>query len=205
MQYLVLAGMWFSWCFFHSALISRPVTNYLRAHCGPAFRWHRLAYNGLAILTLLPVLTYAQAIKSEPFFAWHGSWRLVQVLLICAAVGLFTAGARHYDARQFLGLRQLRGEDFCPVLSESCTLDRTGILSAIRHPWYVGGMLIIWARDLDLCVLISNLIITGYFIVGAVLEERKLSLEFGDVYKDYQRRTSMFFPYRWLKSRLKFS
>jgi methanethiol S-methyltransferase len=203
MQYIVLASLWFSWCFFHSALISMPVMKHLRAYCGPAFRWQRLAYNGFAVLALLPVLTYAHAIRSEPFFAWHGSWRLVQVLLICAAVGLFTAGAKQYDARQFIGLRQLAGEDYCSVLSKTCTLDRTGILGMIRHPWYVGGMLIVWARDLDLSVLISNFIITGYFIVGAVLEERKLSLEFGDFYKDYQRSVSMFFPYRWLKSRLK--
>jgi hypothetical protein len=112
--------------------------------------------------------------------------------------------SENYDARQFLGLRQLIGEDFCPVLSEGCTLDQTGILSVIRHPWYVGGMLIVWARDLDLGVLISNLIFTGYVIVGSVLEERKLSLEFGDVYRDYRRRVPMFFPYQWLKSRLKF-
>ena len=43
--------------------------------------------------------------------------------------------------------------------------------------------------------------VTGYFIVGTLLEERKLSIEFPEAYKEYQQRVSMFFPYRWINSK----
>jgi protein-S-isoprenylcysteine O-methyltransferase Ste14 len=62
-------------------------------------------------------------------------------------------------------------------------------------------MMIIWARELDLSAIITNVILTGYFIVGAVLEERKLSVEFPEAYKEYQKKVSMFFPSRWLRSK----
>ena len=58
--------------------------------------------------------------------------------------------------------------------------------------------MIIWAGELDLSVVVTNVILTGYFIVGAFLEERKLLVEFPETYKEYQKKVSMFFPYRWL-------
>jgi protein-S-isoprenylcysteine O-methyltransferase Ste14 len=79
----------------------------------------------------------------------------------------------------------------------------TGILGVIRHPWYVGGMLIVWARPLDISAIITNTIITGYFVVGAILEERKLRRVFGDAYREYQEKVSMFFPCKWLKVRFR--
>jgi len=86
-------------------------------------------------------------------------------------------------------------------LTETCSLNTRGILGVIRHPWYAGGMVIIWARDLDVSAIVTNLILTGYFIVGTVLEERKLSVEFPEAYKEYQQKVSMFLPYQWLKSK----
>jgi protein-S-isoprenylcysteine O-methyltransferase Ste14 len=45
-------------------------------------------------------------------------------------------------------------------------------------------------------------ILSGYLVIGTLLEERKLVLEFGDKYKLYQRQVSMFIPLRWLGSKL---
>lgn len=63
--------------------------------------------------------------------------------------------------------------------------------------------MIIWARDLDVSAIVTNVILTGYFIVGTLLEERKLSVEFPETYKEYRQKVSMFFPYRWLKAKWK--
>jgi protein-S-isoprenylcysteine O-methyltransferase Ste14 len=41
-------------------------------------------------------------------------------------------------------------------------------------------------------------IISGYFVVGAILEERKLVKHFGDAYRTYQQRVPMLFPVKWL-------
>ena len=62
-------------------------------------------------------------------------------------------------------------------------------------------MMIVWARDLDVSAIVTNVILTGYFIIGTLLEERKLSREFPEAYEEYRQKVSMFFPYQWLKSK----
>jgi methanethiol S-methyltransferase len=203
MKYGLLTFMWIVWCFWHSALISRRVTGYVKQRLGDRFRYYRLAYNGFSLVTLIPVVLYAHSMRSEPLFSWEGYWRVVEVLVLAASLFLFLAGGRHYDGLTFLGVRQLKSRSSCVGLTETCRLNTRGILGVMRHPWYAGGMMIIWARDLDVSAIVTNVILTGYFIVGTLLEERKLSAEFPETYKEYQQKVSMFFPYQWLKSKLK--
>jgi len=203
MKYALLALAWMLWCFCHSVLISMRVTGYLKLRLRAGFRWYRLACNGFSLVTLIPVVLYANSIQGELLFSWEGYWRVVQILLLAASVFLFVGGGRHYDGLSFLGLRQLRDRGSCVGLTETCGLHTRGILGVMRHPWYAGGMMILWARDLDVSAVVTNVMLSGYFIVGTLLEERKLSLEFPEAYKEYQQRVSMLFPYQWLKSRLK--
>ena len=201
MNYALLALVWLVWCFCHSALISRRVIGYVNQRLGDRFRYYRLAYNGFSLVTLIPVVLYGYSVQGEPLFSWEGYWRVVQALLLAVSLFLFLAGSRHYDGLSFLGLRQLRDRSTCVGLTETCSLNTRGILGVIRHPWYAGGMVIIWARDLDVSAIVTNLILTAYFIVGTLLEERKLSIEFPEAYKEYQQKVSMFLPYQWLKSK----
>jgi protein-S-isoprenylcysteine O-methyltransferase Ste14 len=116
---------------------------------------------------------------------------------------LFFLGARHYDARQLLGIKQIREGTSNKAITDSGKLDTTGVLGMIRHPWYAAGILLIWAGQLDVSAILANTIFTAYLIIGALLEERKLVREFGDEYQAYQKRVSMFIPFLWLKAILK--
>lgn len=205
MKYILLAILWSAWCFLHSALISLTVTEYIRHRFKGAFRYYRVCYNGLSLATLIPVAIYTYSVQSEPLFRWEGSFRVIQIILLFISLFLFLSGVIHYDALQFFGIRQLRQSNSCTLVTRNCELDSTGLLGIIRHPWYTGGMIIVWVRDLDVSAIITNLIITVYFIIGTFLEERKLSIQFGEAYKAYQKRVSMFIPYKWLKSRISVS
>jgi len=201
MQYLVLSVLWIAWCVLHSAMISISVTDYLKRRWGIAFRFYRLTFNVVALLTLIPVAVYERSIEGHRAFWWQGSNVFFQILLLAVALILFLAGARHYDFLQFIGLRQIREGASGTTLSKAEELDMTGILGIIRHPWYVGGIVVIWARDLMPATLITNIILTIYLIVGAYLEERKLATEFGQKYRTYQQKVSMFIPWKFLKSK----
>jgi protein-S-isoprenylcysteine O-methyltransferase Ste14 len=203
MDYLLLAALWIAWCSLHSVLISIGVTRYLKSRLGEKFRFYRLAYNATALATLLPLWWYSRSLQSQPVFT-SGALRAFQLTLFGFAMALFVAGSRHYDALQFLGIRQLRDGNSSVVLTGSNRLNTRGILGVVRHPWYLGGMAFVWAvGELDYPNLVTNLILTLYLIIGAILEERKLLLEFGDEYRKYRRRVSMFFPYKWVRSCLK--
>lgn len=79
-------------------------------------------------------------------------------------------------------------------MTDTGDIDTTGILGITRHPWYVAVFLLLWASDLNLGILLVNAVLSGYLVIGTLLEERKLVLEFGDKYREYQQKVSMFFP-----------
>ncbi|UCG39357.1 MAG: hypothetical protein JSV00_03765 [bacterium] len=193
-RYILLALLWTAWCTLHSALISGRVMARMKECHRDRMRYFRIIYNTVSLLTIVPVILYSATLRTSPFFTWSGAWRLPQVLLVISALALFVSGALHYDLLQFLGVRQLREGSSGKGLTQTGGLDVSGILGVVRHPWYTGGMLILWARPLDPSALVTNLVLTAYLVVGAHLEERKLVEEFGQEYRQYQRQVPMFFP-----------
>lgn len=203
MPYVILSTLWLAWCFVHSALISRSTTEHLRQKLGDRIRFHRMAYNLLALMTLIPIVLYKRSLAGPLIFQWTGPAVALQVFLVIVSLALFVAGARHYDGLTFLGLRQIGIGGRRSLLTASGELERDGILAVTRHPWYLGAILILWTRNLWLPTLITNMILSAYLIVGTILEERKLVAEFGDEYRRYQNEVSMLFPTRWLLSRIR--
>ncbi len=200
--YLYVVLGWILWCTLHSALISITVTEYMKRKLGDAFRFYRLFYNAFSLATLLLLAPYSLSIRQEPVFRWAGPLVIVQYLLLATSIFLFIAGGWHYNLSQFLGIRQIKAEQGTRSLSGYDTFVASGIHRVIRHPWYLGGMMIVWARDLSLLTILVNMVITSYFFIGTILEERKLVREFSGTYREYQKEVAMFFPYRWLRAKV---
>jgi len=201
-MYLYVALGWVLWCSLHSTLISVTVTEYLKRKLGKGFRFYRLFYNAVSLLTLLPLMYYSVAIRGESVFLWKGPLVIIKYLLVATSIFLFIAGGRHYSMSRFLGIQQIKGGHADHALSEHETFVISGIHRMIRHPWYLGGIIILWSRDLSLSTILNNIVIASYFIIGTIQEERKLVREFGDQYREYQKNVSMLFPYKWLRGKI---
>ena len=199
---LFAALLWILWCTLHSTLIATTVTNYMKKKLGDTFRFYRLFYNAVSLVTLVPLVYYSISIRQTPVFRWEGHLVIVKYLLLATSLFLFVAGGRHYSLSQLLGIRQIRTGGENRTLSGGNTFDTSGILSAIRHPWYTAGILIVWASDISLSTFLINIVISAYFVIGTILEERKLLLEFDGKYREYQKNVSMFIPYKWLKAKI---
>ena len=193
-RYGVLVIIWAVWCCLHSFMITPSIVELVQRRFKKANRYYRLFYNFIASITLIPVLLYYFSIKGPLVFQWEGPLRVVQAVLAVSALVLFIVGARRYDMAQFLGISQIRGNGTCHVLKEDCSLDTGGVLGVVRHPWYAGGILAVWARHMNMADILTNVVLTAYFVTGALLEERKLVKEFGEEYRAYQKRVSMLFP-----------
>jgi protein-S-isoprenylcysteine O-methyltransferase Ste14 len=200
---LVLSVIVTAWCFLHSAMISISVTEYLKKSLGSAFRFYRLISNIVSAITFVPVVMFANSVRTQPIFSWDGYLRTIQVVLLGMSGLLFFLGARHYDALQFFGIKQIQERTSKKAITDSGKLDTSEVLGIIRHPWYSASMLLIWAGQMDVSAIIVNTILTFYLIIGTLLEERKLVREFGDEYRAYQKRVSMFIPFSWLTSKIK--
>lgn len=194
MRYILLALLWTGWCTLHSLLISERAIVYMKRRLGDRYRFTRIAFNAFAVLSLLPVLAFSYALSGEPFILWDGFWRLVQIPMLGLSLWLFAAGAREYDLRQLLGIRQIAEHESARGLTRSGSIGTSGILGRVRHPWYSGAILILWFRSIDASALAANMVLTAYLIIGTLLEERKLVAEFGEEYVEYQRNVPMLIP-----------
>jgi protein-S-isoprenylcysteine O-methyltransferase Ste14 len=202
MEYFILAVLWITFCAMHSALISITFTNILKQKTGNVDRFHRLFYNIFSIATLIPVIFYTASIKQQPFFVWNGYLLPIKYALMAVGIIFFIMGAQRYSFSQFAGIRQISKGINHNLINKTGKLSSRGILGAVRHPFYAGLFPLIWARDLDISFFIVNIILSVYLIIGTFLEERKLLLEFGDAYRDYQQKVSMLFPFKFIKAKL---
>jgi protein-S-isoprenylcysteine O-methyltransferase Ste14 len=65
----------------------------------------------------------------------------------------------------------------------------------VRHPLYLCMTLMIWScPDLTRDRLLFNLLWTVWIVIGSYLEEIDLIAEFGDAYREYQKKVPMFVP-----------
>jgi predicted ferric reductase len=129
---LLLVLLWAAYCAVHSALISIPVTSWLRTVLASRYRFWRLFFNIFSIVTLIALVMYSHSARfnSETLFAWSGYWRILRYCLIGLGVALVVAGARHYSLLQFLGIQQIRKESDRSAMTGSGNFDDRGVLGA---------------------------------------------------------------------------
>ena len=201
-HYLFYSLLWILWCVIHSATTSLSLANFLENKFGDKFRFYRLIYNLLAFVTLIPLVLYSISVEEPKILFWHGALQYIHYVLLAVVFTLISFSLVSYDWLQFAGIRQIIHKSTSRSLSSDKKIVSTGILGFIRHPLYLMILIALWIFDMDLTQIIRNVILTVYVIIGTILEERKLIVEFGDEYRIYQSKVSMLFPYKWLKSRI---
>jgi methanethiol S-methyltransferase len=203
-SHLMLALLWGMYCLVHSALISVRAISFFKRVMGSRYVFYRLFFNAFSLVTLVPLLIYSrsQRFQDPIIFGWDGNWRILRYSMIILAAVLIIGGGRHYSLSQFLGIRQIRSCSSRGAMTATGDIDTTGVLGITRHPWYVAVFFLLWAGDLNAGTIVVNLVLSAYLVIGTLLEERKLVLEFGAKYREYQGRVSMLFPVKWLKSKI---
>jgi len=195
--------LWVIYCTLHSGLIAVSTSRVMRRLLGERFRWYRLGYNVFSLITVVPLLFATSKVPGDPVFAWEGWLRVPQYLLLALAVLIFVAGGRGYDLSRFAGIDHLLRSKADATPPSNAPVLSAGLHGLIRHPWYTGVFIFIWAHDMNTTTLAVNIVLSGYIVIGTLLEEHKLVLEFGQVYRDYRQQVSMFVPWKWLMSSLK--
>jgi len=189
-SHLILAGAWILFCLLHSLLASPRFKQSVQSAMGSGFKFYRLYYTIFASLTFFAVIIYNVAMRSFKLFSSTGI-SITMGLLICA-IGLTIMGV--CIVKYFMQLSGLRG------LFENRNnnaLMITGIHKIVRHPLYAGTFMFIWGLLIAipyLNLLIADVIITVYTLIGLQLEEKKLEKEFGSAYQSYKRKVPMLIP-----------
>ena len=178
----------------HSGMVRRGFR--ARAACVVPDRYCGALYAIVSGLTLLLVVVLWQRVDM-PVFRLEGPsrWVAVAASAAVAAVMLYSGYAvrRTID---FLGVRpiraHLRGE-----APRAMPFFVAGPYRWVRHPLYACILGLLWIRpDMMADGLLLSVLWSGWIVAGTVLEERDLVVEFGDAYRDYQRRVPMLVPWR---------
>jgi len=176
----------------HSLLASRWAKARVRRLAGATgSRFYRLGYNMIGAITLLPVLAIP-AIQPGPVLYVLPrplSWLFLSGQAAAAVVVL--AGLLQTDVWHFLGLRQLT-EDSGDRPARFVT---SGLYRHVRHPLYSAGLAFLWLTPLmttTLLVLYAGLSL--YLYIGSRFEERRLLVEFGQAYANYQQSVPRLIP-----------
>ena len=176
----------------HSWLASLGIKARLKAQFGEiADRGYRLVYNLFAIITLLPVLILPVALVDQDIYRIPLPWLILTLAGQTLAVLILLAGVLQTGVLSFLGVCQfIRCEG-----EQEHSLVVSGLYRRVRHPLYSAGLMFIWLMPvMSWNLLALNIGITIYIIAGAILEERKLLVEYGVQYEAYRRATPMLFP-----------
>ncbi|MGE4318016.1 MAG: isoprenylcysteine carboxylmethyltransferase family protein [Deferribacterales bacterium] len=158
--------------------------------------WYRAFYVFFSIITVIPVVYIYLNVEKQPFFDPAMPIRIGLGIIWLMALGFGAYASRCYDNSSFLGLTQIinrkKSDDGAHHKKK---LVSTGALGIVRHPYYTAGLVLVWARPMNLSDFYITLILTAYFILGTLNEERKLMKEFGAEYTEYKKRVPMLIPY----------
>ncbi|WP_321529002.1 hypothetical protein [Sedimenticola selenatireducens] len=194
-QIVLTCAVWVLYGLLHSFTASLGLKRWV-ARCWPGqMPLYRLAFNLLSAVLLIPPLLLIYLWHGDWLWQWTGVGWWISNGLALAAMGGFVWSLRYYDGSEFIGLRQWRERERRVEDQERFYI--SPLHRFVRHPWYSLGLVIIWTRNMDGVFLISSLMITGYFMLGSRLEERKLLVYHGTRYRLYRERVPALVPLPW--------
>ena len=158
---------------------------------------YRLCYSIVSVLTLLPVLAMMAARPGG--IVWSASGNTAAALLALR----FLAGAGvalallQIDVVRFLGIKDaaayVRGQKL-PLPPER--LATRSVYRLVRHPLYLFGAIALWSSPVMTEALLGFALgATIYFVLGSILEERKMAGAFGEAYVAYRDGVPWLIPF----------
>ncbi len=178
------------------SVMARPVFKaWITKLISPAIE--RTSYVMLSSLLLFTLYGFWQPM---PGVIWNVEYSIGRTVLIAIfwlgwlTVLLSTFMINHFD---LFGLRQVylnfRGRDYSHL-----DFRIIGLYKLCRHPIMLGFIIAFWATPtMTAGHLLFAIATTGYVFIALQFEERDLVTFFGDVYRSYQEKVPMLFPYKW--------
>ena len=181
----------------HSAMVRQSFRRWLARRIP---RYYLDAVYAIASgIVLLAVVLLWQESKPVLWSATGPAWWLTRAIFV-TAVGIGIWGVTSLHGLDTFGLRAILHR-FRAAPSAVSALIVAGPYRWVRHPMYLVVLMMIWAYpEPTVDRLLFNVLWTLWIVIGTVLEERDLCAEFGDEYRDYQRRVPMLLPLRLPRS-----
>jgi methanethiol S-methyltransferase len=128
--------------------------------------------------------------QAEGLLRW-----MLRAIAVFAIIG-FSWGVRALGQFDTFGIRPIRAYLRGRPLRAPNVIIR-GPYLWVRHPLYFFMLVLIWSfPDVSLDRLLFNVLWTLWVVHGTYLEEKDLVAEFGEQYRQYQKKVPMLLPWR---------
>ena len=195
-EYLLPASLWIAYCALHSYLISIGFTNVMVRLLGKYYAFFRLFYVVISLVLLVPLIRYTDQADTTIIVTYPSPLSILRMVLLVGSVAMFSyAFFFSYDALSFFGIRQILNMNRPTTSPQAPALRKNGLLGVMRHPMYLALIIFLWSGTFRLMDIVINTVLTAYVVIGTVLEEKKLTLEFGEAYRRYQQEVPMLIPF----------
>ena len=165
----------------HHSLFARAGMKARLSRIWPA-RLLRSLYVWIASLLLIALCLAWQPIGGD-FYDASGWRRGLHAVVQLTGVWLIARSVRAIDALELAGIRQF------PAGPAADTLQVRGPYRLVRHPLYLGWMLVVFGTEHLTGDRLAFAALTSLYLVIAIpWEERSLEEEFGAQYADYKRQ-----------------
>jgi len=179
--------------FQHSIMIRKTVRKKISEHIGAEY--YAAFYSIVSgIILIIMILLWQKS--SEKIFAVEGlTYWMLRALFFISLAGFYwgITSLRSFDP---FGVNEINRKIY-NKLSKPIPLSVNGAYKFMRHPLYFFLLIMIWASpELTSDRLVFNILWSAWIFVGAMFEERDLISEFGDQYREYQKKVPMIIPYK---------
>ncbi|MFA5385189.1 MAG: isoprenylcysteine carboxylmethyltransferase family protein [Eubacteriales bacterium] len=147
----------------------------------------------ISILLFIPLINFTAQLDNEVIIYYTWPFNIIRYMLICVSLlTLFWAFFFNYDTLSFFGIRQILNAMKKKKFNHE--VKKSGLLGIVRHPMYTALIIFLWCQTFSMVDIIVNTLLTIYIVIGTILEEKKLVLEFGNAYIEYQKEVPMLIP-----------
>ncbi|MCL5005518.1 MAG: isoprenylcysteine carboxylmethyltransferase family protein [Acidobacteria bacterium] len=153
-------------------------------------RGSRLRHRALGLLAVAVMFTKYFQWLARPFYPASSVVAYTGLVLTAAGIG-FAVWARFSLGENWSGI---------VTVKQNHTLVRQGPYEIVRHPIYSGillGLLGTALADREWRTLVAAGLLALMLVSKSRLEERFMTEEFGDEYREYQRRVKGLIPFVW--------
>lgn len=151
---------------------------------------YRLGYNIISLLLfgwVMSAVGHSTIVYEIPGVARYILNLIQVIMLIALASCLLSTGLS-----SFLGFDALKADTGNKIPQ---TLTTTGWYGIVRHPLYLLSIIFMFSNPvMTVRWMILACIATLYFIIGALIEEKRLQKEFGEEYSRYREQVPFILP-----------
>lgn len=183
----------FIFFFQHSIMIRMTVRDKISKYIGAEY--YSAFYSIVSGIVLIIIILLWQK-SSEKIFAAEGIFYWILHALFFISLAGFYWGITSLRSFDPFGVNEIKRKIY-NKLPKHMPLSVNGAYKWMRHPLYFFMLMMIWASPkLTADRLVFNILWSAWIFIGAMFEERDLISEFGDQYREYQKKVPMIIPYK---------